>query len=294
MVEEHFRRANRRSGWIIAFILLLLLGVLWWSSSDATGWMKGPQVAVVPLKGVIASSRPWLEKFQRLAKRKQVAAVVIPMDTPGGGVAASQEIYGALKAFRAKTGKPVVVSMEGVAASGGYYVSLGADRIVADPGSITGSIGVVMTFPDVSGLLGKLGIRMNVLHAGKFKDAGSPFRAMSDTEREYFQNVMDDVYQQFVSTVARERHLSWEQADSLAQGKIYSGRQAWKVGLVDTLGGFQTAVELACSLAGISPDAELVYPPKPRPSLWEWLLGDRATTEAAWQIGGRLAYLMPW
>ena len=294
MVEAAFRRANRRSGGLIALIILLLLILLYWSSEGSFGWSLGPRIAVVPLKGVITSSHAWIEKFTKLARRKQVAAVVIPMDTPGGGVAASQEIYTALKTFRSQTGKPVVISMEGVAASGGYYVSLGADRIVADPGTITGSIGVVMTFPDVSGLLGKLGIKMNVLHAGRYKDAGSPFRTMTSAEKEYFQNVMDDVYRQFVSTVARERHLSWQQADSLAQGKIYSGRQAWEAGLVDTLGGFQTAVDLACKLAGIEPGAGLVYPPKPHPSLWDWLFGGRSAAETAWSTGMRPAYLMPW
>lgn len=214
------------------------------------------KVALVHLRGPIIDAKSSVEEIKEYAEDSAVKALVLRVDSPGGGVAASQEIYNEVK--RAAAVKDVVVSMGSVAASGGYYVSAPATRIVANPGTITGSIGVIMEIPNVEGLMDKVGIRTEVIKSGRHKDMASAFRKMSEEDRKILQGVIDDVYDQFVRDVAESRELPVEAVREMADGRIFTGRQAFDLGLVDELGGLEDAIELSAKLAGIEGEPQVV------------------------------------
>jgi protease-4 len=179
-----------------------------------------------------------------------VKAVVLRIESPGGSAAASQEIAAEVLRFKEKTGKPVVVSMGDVAASGGYYISVYADRIVANPATLTGSIGVISELIYIEGLLEKLGLEMEIIKAGEHKDMG--IRPLTDEERQIMQAITNDLYEQFVGAVAEGRNLPPETVRNLATGQLYTGGQALELGLVDELGGLDRAIEVAGELAGVT------------------------------------------
>lgn len=210
----------------------------------------GQKIAIVNLAGTILSSREIVSTLKTLAENSTVKAILLRVDSPGGGVAASQEIYEEVKSIR-ESGKPIVVSMGSIAASGGYYVSCGATRIVANPGTITGSIGVIATFPNFSKLMGKVGLQMNVVKSGEYKDSGSPFRPATKEDEQIFQGVVDDSYSQFLDVVSTERKLSLEKLKKFADGRVFTGVQALKLGLIDTLGSYEDAIKIAAKLGGI-------------------------------------------
>ncbi len=216
------------------------------------------KIGVVTIRGVIAEPRPVIEELDDFAKDKTIRAIILRIDSPGGGVAAAQEIYDTVKRISKK--KIVVASMGTVAASGGYYIACGADKIVAEPGTITGSIGVIMEFFDVGDLMKWARVKSEVVKSGKFKDIGSPFRAMKPDEKAYLQSVINDVLEQFKTVVSASRHIPMQKLDAIADGRIFAGDQALKLGLVDKLGGLHTAKELAAKLSGIKGEAKLVYP----------------------------------
>lgn len=216
-------------------------------------------IGVIEIENVITSSKHLVKDLKKFGEDPSIKAVLIRVDSPGGGVAASQEIYEQVKKVKAK--KKVVVSMGAVAASGGYYVSLPADIIVANPGTITGSIGVIMEFPVFKDLLDKIGIEFEVIKSREHKDIGSPFRKMSKKEKGLLRDVVMDVYEQFVEATAQARDLSEDSVLKFADGRILTGRQAKEAGLVDTLGSFDDAVEIAGDLVGIEKPL-LIYPPK--------------------------------
>lgn len=232
--------------------------------------MGDGRVAVVPVEGVITSSRDVVDQLDGFRKDKEVRAVVVRIESPGGAVGPSQEIYDAVR--RLDKEKPVVSSMGAVAASGGYYIAVGARKIVANPGTITGSIGVIIEFTNLEGVMQWAKIRPEVIKSGKYKDIGSPFRQITDDEKRLIQGLVDDVYGQFVQAVVERRKLDREKVENLANGMIYSGKQALDSGLVDELGDLFTAVELAGKLAKISGEPKVIYPPKPS-KLWD-LFGD--------------------
>ena len=219
----------------------------------------GGNIGVIEIENVISSAKHVVRDLKRFGEDPSIKAVLIHVDSPGGGVAASQEIYEQVKKVKAK--KKVVVSMGAVAASGGYYVSLPADIIVANPGTITGSIGVIMEFPVFKDLLDKIGIEFEVIKSREHKDIGSPFRKMSKKEKGLLRDVVMDVYEQFVEATAQARDLSKDSVLKFADGRILTGRQAKQAGLVDTLGSFEDAVEIAGDLVGIEKPL-LIYPPK--------------------------------
>jgi len=219
----------------------------------------GGNIGVVEIENVITSSKHVVRDLKKFGEDPSIKAVLIRVDSPGGGVAASQEIYEQVKKVKAK--KKVVVSMGAVAASGGYYVSLPADIIVANPGTITGSIGVIMEFPVFKDLLDKIGIEFEVIKSREHKDIGSPFRKMSKKEKGLLRDVVMDVYEQFVEATAQARDLSKDSVLKFADGRILTGRQAKEAGLVDTLGSFEDAVEITGDLVGIKKPL-LIYPPK--------------------------------
>lgn len=236
------------------------------------------KVAVVELAGVMTSShdigsravsaRKIVALLRKHRDDDSVKAIVLRVDTPGGTVVAAQEIHTELMRLRTESGKKLVVSMGDLAASGGYYVACAAERIFASPGTLTGSIGVVMQFPNYQGLFGKIGLRTNTVKSGEFKDIGNGAREMSDRDRALLQGLVDDVYSQFVEAVATGRRMTPEQVRPLADGRVFSGRQAKQLGLVDELGDLDMAVAAAGELAGIKGKPEVIRE-TPRRGIWE-------------------------
>jgi protease-4 len=208
------------------------------------------RVALVKIEGVLITSDDTIAEIREYADDTSVKAIVIRIDSPGGGVVASQEIYNAVLSAR-KAGKKVVISMGSVAASGGYYVAAAGDRIVANPGTLTGSIGVKMEFANLEKLLEKIGIKGMVVKAGEYKDMGSPFREMSPEEHRLLQSVIDDVHSQFIEAVAKGRSLPETDVRPIADGRIFTGRQALELKLVDQLGDLEDSIQAAAELAGI-------------------------------------------
>ena len=229
------------------------------------------KVAVVRLHGVIMDGTEVKRQLNKWAEDSSVKAIVLHIASPGGVVGPSQEIYSAVKKAVAK--KPVVASMGAVAASGGYYVAAACNKIVANPGTITGSIGVIMMFSTTFDLMEKIGLKAVVIKSGKFKDTGSPNRPFTDEDRKLMQDVVDDTYDQFLTDVAHGRGLPVDEVRKVADGRILTGRQALKVKLVDKLGGFDDAVELAATLGGISGKPQKVEEEKKK-GIMETLFGD--------------------
>ena len=222
---------------------------------------KKDSVAVIPLYGVISqgtSSRSWDHGSQQTAKRirtlaakKEGKAIVLDINSPGGSVGAVQEIYSAVLRAKAETRKPFIARFGEVSASGGYYVASACDQIIAQPGTITGSIGVIFSVGNVEGLMQKVGYKSEAIKSGKFKDIGSMTRAMTPEERKLLQAMIDDSYEQFVAAVSQGRKLPVEQVKALADGRIYTGRQGKENGLVDKLGDLQDAIDAAGAAAGL-------------------------------------------
>jgi protease-4 len=248
------------------FVVIVALAAFSYLKSEGIALLSKNAVAIVTVEGVIENSRETVRTLDRLAKNDGVRAVVLRVDSPGGGVAPSQEIYDAVLRVREK--KPVVASLGGVAASGGYYVASGCDAIVANPGTLTGSIGVILQTGNVSELLKKVGIQGVIVKAGKFKDIGSPLREMSEEEKRLLDNLLQNVHTQFIAAVSRGRKLPVEQVRQLADGRIYSGEQARDLKLVDQLGGLRDAVQLAAERAGISGEPSWIEIEKRQPPWW--------------------------
>ena len=239
---------------------------------------SGQKIAVVELKSIILSSEEVVKQFKKFREDRSIKAILFRVDSPGGGVVASQEIYEEVKKTRDQ-GKPVVVSMGSVAASGGYYVSCGANKIVANPGTLTGSIGVISQFMRFDPLMDKIGIGVNTIKSGKFKDAGNPFREMTKEDRAYIQNLMDDVHRQFITVVESERNLDHESVVEYSDGRVFTGEEAVELGLVDTLGTYEDAITITAELAGIKGEPALVKERKRRISFIDWFLGDSDVKE---------------
>lgn len=236
-----------------AIIIFMRLG----APTDVSISGVGEKIAVIELESVIYSSRSIVRQFKRYEKDKSIKAIVFRIESPGGGIAASQEIYEHVRRVR-DSGKPVIASMGSVAASGGYYVALGADSIMAIAGTTTGSIGVIATFPNYSKLMQKIGIEMTVIKSGQFKDSGSPYRALSTKDKKYLQDWINNGYEQFVAAVAQERNMTLKEVRTLADGRVYSGEQAYNYGLIDTLGTYEDAIDLAAKAAGIEGEPRVV------------------------------------
>lgn len=234
------------------FCFVLLLIYLVGSVGDLGGGVNipiGKNIAVIEINGAIISSKEIVNNIAAAERNDHIKGVVVRINSPGGGVAPSQEIYGELKKLGKK--KPVVASMSSVAASGGYYVAVAAKKIVANPGTLTGSIGVIMEFSNIEGLLEKIGLKSFVVKSGKYKDVGSPNRPMTDKEKEYIQQLIDGVHLQFVSAVAEGRTMDIEAVKKIADGRILTGEQALELGLVDKLGNLSDSVSLVAEMAGI-------------------------------------------
>jgi len=237
----------------------------------------GPdKIAVVPVEGEIApadttvpATQPTSTPEGLAAALRQarddasVAAVVLEVNSPGGGVTASDEMHQSILDFREQTGKPVVVSMGDVAASGGYYISTAADRIVANETTLTGSLGVIFTLTDFSELADRYGVEQEVVKSGEFKDMGSSFRDLTPEEREILQSIVDEAYDKFVGVIVEGRGLSEERVRDIADGRVYSGEQAKELGLVDSFGGLDEAAEVSRDLANVRGATVVRYVEKP-------------------------------
>jgi len=240
-------------------LFTLSLGTLLDGAGGAGAGLFGGRVAIVELDGIILDVDDLVRELRAYRETPAVRAVVIRINSPGGVVAPTQELHEALKRLRA-AGKPVVASLGAVAASGGYYTAVAADRIYASPGSLTGSIGVIMQLANVEGLMKKVGVEYIVVKAGQFKDVGSFARPMTPEERRVLQTLLDDVHAQFIDAVAAGRKLDRDQAVRFADGRVFSGAQAKALRLVDALGGLEDAVDAAATLAGLPRPPRTVGP----------------------------------
>jgi protease-4 len=230
---------------------------------------SGERVGVVEIIGPIVDSKEITENLKEFRDDDSIRAIVVRIDSPGGGVGPSQEIFRAIQVAKEK--KPVVTSMGSLAASGGYYSAAACNGIMANPGTITGSIGVIMGYTNFKEILDKLGLVPVVFKSGAFKDTGSPTRPMREDEKVFLQNFVNKIYEQFVKDVAKSRNMDYRKVKKLADGRIFTGSEAKDLGLVDRLGNLEDAVNWAGELAGIEGEISVVYPPKPRPTLMEYL-----------------------
>jgi protease-4 len=259
------------------FILCLLALAVFYAGESSSGIsISQNQVAALDLEGVITDSKEFVDQLNDYGKRTGVRSVVIRINSPGGGVAASQEIYQAIKKFRTETEKKVVVSMATVAASGGYYIACASDRIFANPGTITGSIGVIAEWYNYGDLLQWAKMQNVVFKSGDLKDAGSPTRPLTEEEKAYFQSLIDSMHSQFVSAVADSRQMEEEAVRKLADGRVFTGLQAKANNLIDEVGTLQDAIDAAARMAGISGAPKVVRPLKKNLSILDLILGARS------------------
>jgi protease-4 len=273
---------NRRSAVIVivvaacilvfGFFCLMLVFSITGEGGMAEFGSFGPRVAVIEVYGEIVDSRDFVRQVKRWTDDGSVEAIVLDINSPGGGVAASQEMYEQVLKAR-QSGKVVVASMGSVAASGAYLVACAADKIMANPGSLTGSIGTIMSFPTAQKLFDKIGLRWETVKSGELKDVGAMSKPMTPEEERMLRSVIDDSYEQFVEAVATGRDRGKAEIYPLADGSIFTGRQAHNFGLVDTLGTYEDAISLAGELAGIGPEPDVVKERKRRPGVFDLLNG---------------------
>ena len=270
-------KKRKYSYWILGILIItIIFSILPFEDI----FIGGSRVGVVEINSPIIDSKKIVEDLNYFNRKSNISAIIVRLDTPGGGVAASQEIYEKVKKISETSKKPIIASMGGVAASGGYYIALGADTIIANSGTATGSIGVIMSYPIINDAMDKIGIKYETIKSGLLKDSGSPFKDISKVERDYFQNLIDDLYSQFLSAVSKERKLPLEIAKKLSNGQVYSGNQALENGLIDMIGTFEDAVLLASRKAGYYENPKVVYPPKEKKGLLDMLFGDILTSSS--------------
>jgi len=277
---------NRRSkllAWLIVggglfvlFVVTLFALVLYTVRDDdgETLSFGDNKIGIVELSGVILESRSLIEQLQRFAENSSIRGIILRIDSPGGGVAASQEIFNEVLRLRKVKKKIIVSSMASVGASGAYYIACGTDKIIANPGTVTGSIGVIAEWINYGELMKWAKLKNIVFKSGELKDAPSPIRELTVTEKKYLQNIIDDMYIQFVTAVAEGRKLDVEKVRQLADGRVFTGKDAKDKSLIDELGGLQEAVEITSKLVQITREPKLVYPPKPKKGLLGLLFDD--------------------
>jgi protease-4 len=269
-------RALGMTALVFGACFAVVLGVLIFGEPGVPS-LGGNRVAVVEVEGLIVDADRTVREIGDYGEDASIRAIVVRIQSPGGVVGPTQEIYDAILRVR-KRGKPVVASMGSVAASGGYYLAAAATQIVANPGTLTGSIGVIMQLAEIEGLLRKVGVRYEVIKAGRFKDSASFARPMTADERAVLQAVLDDMHDQFVTAIAEGRGLAKDRVLAMADGRVYSGRMAKDLRLVDALGGLDEAVRLAGELGGVPGKPRVVRPRRP------WRLLDLADL-----VGGETA-----
>jgi protease-4 len=268
---------------IFGGLFLVLFGFLFLAYSAMKGeslrLATGPRIGVIEVKGVIGAggrdgveAEPVLKAIRRFQNDTDMKGVVVRIDSPGGAVAPSQEIRDELEKL-SRADKHVICSLGNVAASGGFYVAMGCDRIVAEPGTLTGSIGVISQFVNVKGLLERFAVKSETVKSGRLKDVGSPFRDMTPEDRAYWQAVSDRIHAQFIRAVAEARGMTEARVRSFADGRVITGEEALELGLVDEIGNFHDAIDVAMREADLKGEPSLVYPPEDRAHFLEQLLG---------------------
>lgn len=255
---------------IILGVIILVMGsfMMFLIKMFATpsAFALGTKIAVIPIQGTIVNSHPIISELVRFKKDRSIKAIILRIDSPGGAVGATQEIYQEVR--KTIQTKKVVVSMGGVAASGGYYIASASNKIVANPGTITGSIGVLIEFVRLEDLMKKIGIDFEIIKSGEFKDIGSPHRKLTERDLKIINELITDIQNQFVKDVAVGRNLTIKQVRDIADGRVFSGARAKKLGLVDSLGNFRDAVDITKELVGIEGEPTLIYARKAKSSLW--------------------------
>jgi protease-4 len=262
-------------GFFIIFVVipvLIVLGYVIWDKKE--GLKTGPQVGVLLVRGLITDSREYIEGLKSFRENSRVKAIVLRVDSPGGGVSAAQEIYREVE--KTKAVKPVVASLGSMATSGGYYISCVATKVVANPGTVTGSIGAIAVFPNFEKLFEKIGYSTVVIKSGEFKDIGNPARPMTPEEETLLRDTILEVHDQFVKDVARARGMEEASVRQIADGRILTGAKAKNLGLLDELGNLQDAIELAKTLGHIEGKPEVIYYEKKK-KLLDIILGEEST-----------------
>ncbi len=254
-------------GGLVVFLIILSFLFSFLLLFKERGWGK-PKIGILEIRGLILDSQEYLLCIKELAERKDIKGVVVRIESPGGSVGAVQEILEELKNLRKI--KPIVVSMGSVAASGGLYVALGGNKILASPGTITGSIGVLIELTNIEKLLKKIGIESETIKSGPYKDTGSIYRPLTSEEKKYLQEKVNKVYEQFVKAISEERKIPIEKVKEFADGRFLTGEEAVSLGLIDSLGNFWTAVEMVKSMANLK-EATLVFLPKKKGILEKFL-----------------------
>jgi len=258
----------------VLLAIALVAVMLTFSADDAADLAFSDRIQVVYVDGELVESRAILDQLKRYEDSNSVKAILLNIDSPGGGVAVSQEIYTEIRRLRDKKDKIVVAYLSSTGASGAYYVACAANKIVANPGTIVGSIGVIAEWVNFADLMEWAKLKDVVFKTGEFKDTGSPSRALTENEKKYFQGLIDDMYVQFLEAVASGRKLDLQEVRSLADGRVFTGRDAKGRKLVDEIGNFQDAVDLTAKLAGISGKPRLIRLSRRRVTLLDVLTTD--------------------
>ena len=227
-------------------------------------------IGVVEIEGTILSSKEIIQELDNFYNRDDIKAIIIRLNSPGGSVAPSQEIYEKVKKIASTDTKPIVASIGSMSASGGYYIAIGADKIIANPGSITGSIGVIMNFPIAIDLIEKIGFEFKTIKSGELKDAGSPYKYPTDKDEKYFQSIVNNLHSQFLREVSLQRNIPIVKLNEYADGRIFTGEQAYNINLIDTLGTFEDALNISKNLANIAGKTNLIYPEINKSKLLKW------------------------
>jgi protease-4 len=258
------------SGFIlVVFVVIFFYAYLTGGDSKALSFLSGDGVGVLQVEGAIDDSRVVLSELKRFKEAPWIKAIVVRIDSPGGAVAPTQEIFDELQ--KTQKGKPIIASMGGMATSGGYYIAAACEKIVANPGTLTGSIGVIMQLNNVEELMKKVGVKGYNIKSGVNKDIGSPFQPLSPEGREILQSLVDNVHSQFISAVAKGRGMSEAQVRKLADGRVYSGAQAKELGLVDQFGTLDDAIDFAAKRGGLEENPTVYYSSAEQERWWEKL-----------------------
>lgn len=273
----------KKSPWSIILFLIVVFGsvLIFFVSTEISSWRNSgisrltnkKVVLHLEINGIIIDGKKFLEPLKKYREEDHVKAIVIEMNSPGGVVGPSQEIYEEIKRSREEFKKPIVVVSTALMASGAYYAAVAADKIVVAPGTLVGSIGVIMEFMNLEKLYDWAKVSRFSVSTGKYKDSGADYRSMREDERQLFQDLVDDVYKQFVDTVAEGRKLKLEEVTPWADGRVFTGRQAKELGFADQIGMVEDAHRLAASIAGLGEDYEVIKPPKEKSSLWDFMTG---------------------
>ena len=271
----------------IAAVTILGLTSLFMLGGERAEFDFGEKVGVVEVTGMIVDARDTIDQIKQLREDETIKAIVVRIDSPGGAVAPSQEIYREIR--KTVPQKKVVASMGAVAASGGYYIAAAADGIIASPGTITGSIGVIMAYTNYRALLDKIGLVPVVVKSGAYKDTGSPVREMTAEERELLESLTDKIHRQFIQDIVDGRQMDPDKVNQLADGRIYTGEESKTLGLVDRIGNIEDAIEWAGRMGGIEGQVSAVYVGEDEFSLLDYLLGTSLKTYLVRLLKGELA-----